>query len=171
MPSLPPRLPRTISRLIVWFRYDKVTTFSNICPLVELHSLCSCKSLSVPTAQQELTLSIRAWTATPSCVSLLVHSVPCEVIGFTYCLLFFFLFLHTDIFTDGLMLLARSINPSAPSFFRAKLSPYSKSYKPQNKTNDSETCLFSPLGSRLMASYSRCNPPTISSDRYATEET
>ncbi|KAF8577064.1 acyltransferase ChoActase/COT/CPT [Ramaria rubella] len=34
-----------------------------------------------------------------------------------------------DIFTDGLMLLARSINPSAPSFFRAKLSPHSKSNK------------------------------------------
>lgn len=34
-----------------------------------------------------------------------------------------------DIFTDGLMLLARSINPSAPSFFRAKLSPYARSNK------------------------------------------
>ncbi|GJJ11727.1 hypothetical protein Clacol_005965 [Clathrus columnatus] len=34
-----------------------------------------------------------------------------------------------DIFTEGLMLLARSINPSAPSFFRAKLSPHSKSFK------------------------------------------
>jgi carnitine O-acetyltransferase len=35
-----------------------------------------------------------------------------------------------DVFTDGLMLLARSINPSAPTLFRAKLSPYAKSYKP-----------------------------------------
>ncbi|KAF8650062.1 hypothetical protein AX16_005426 [Volvariella volvacea WC 439] len=35
-----------------------------------------------------------------------------------------------DIFTDGLMLLARSINPSAPTLFRAPLSPYAKSYKP-----------------------------------------
>ncbi|KAF8523590.1 acyltransferase ChoActase/COT/CPT [Gautieria morchelliformis] len=34
-----------------------------------------------------------------------------------------------DIFTDGLMLLARSINPSAPSFFRAKLSPLLKSIR------------------------------------------
>jgi len=35
-----------------------------------------------------------------------------------------------DIFTEGLMLLARSINPSAPTLFRATLSPYAKSYKP-----------------------------------------
>ncbi|EJD00440.1 acyltransferase ChoActase/COT/CPT [Fomitiporia mediterranea MF3/22] len=35
-----------------------------------------------------------------------------------------------DIFTDGLMLLARSINPSAPTLFHAPLSPYAKSYKP-----------------------------------------
>jgi carnitine O-acetyltransferase len=34
-----------------------------------------------------------------------------------------------DVFTDGLMLLARSINPSAPTLFQAKLSPYAKSYK------------------------------------------
>ncbi|KAK1225439.1 carnitine O-acetyltransferase yat1 [Marasmius sp. AFHP31] len=35
-----------------------------------------------------------------------------------------------DIFTEGLMLLARSINPSAPTLFHASLSPYAKSYKP-----------------------------------------
>ncbi|KAL0572886.1 carnitine O-acetyltransferase yat1 [Marasmius crinis-equi] len=35
-----------------------------------------------------------------------------------------------DIFTEGLMLLARSINPSAPTLFHARLSPYAKSYKP-----------------------------------------
>ncbi|EIW63599.1 acyltransferase ChoActase/COT/CPT [Trametes versicolor FP-101664 SS1] len=35
-----------------------------------------------------------------------------------------------DIFTEGLMLLARSINPSAPTLFHAPLSPFAKSYKP-----------------------------------------
>ncbi|CAL1705975.1 unnamed protein product [Somion occarium] len=35
-----------------------------------------------------------------------------------------------DIFTEGLMLLARSINPTAPTLFHAPLSPYAKSYKP-----------------------------------------
>ncbi|RDX41798.1 acyltransferase ChoActase/COT/CPT [Lentinus brumalis] len=35
-----------------------------------------------------------------------------------------------DIFTEGLMLLARSINPSAPTLFHAPLSPYAKAYKP-----------------------------------------
>lgn len=34
-----------------------------------------------------------------------------------------------DIFTEGLMLLARSINPSAPTLFHAPLSPYARSYK------------------------------------------
>ncbi|EKM83245.1 hypothetical protein AGABI1DRAFT_111693 [Agaricus bisporus var. burnettii JB137-S8] len=34
-----------------------------------------------------------------------------------------------DIFTEGLMLLARSINPSAPTLFHAPLSPHAKSYK------------------------------------------
>jgi carnitine O-acetyltransferase len=33
------------------------------------------------------------------------------------------------VFTDGLMLFARSINPSAPTLFHAKLSPHSKSFK------------------------------------------
>lgn len=35
-----------------------------------------------------------------------------------------------DIFTEGLMLLARSINPSAPTLFHAALSPRAKAYKP-----------------------------------------
>ncbi|KAF9528240.1 carnitine acetyl transferase [Crepidotus variabilis] len=35
-----------------------------------------------------------------------------------------------DIFTEGLMLLARSINPSAPTLFHAKLSPRARSFKP-----------------------------------------
>jgi carnitine O-acetyltransferase len=35
-----------------------------------------------------------------------------------------------DIFTEGLMLLARSINPSAPTLFHAPLSPHAKAYKP-----------------------------------------
>ncbi|KAH9948648.1 acyltransferase ChoActase/COT/CPT [Amylocystis lapponica] len=35
-----------------------------------------------------------------------------------------------DIFTEGLMLLARSINPSAPTLFHASLSPFARAYKP-----------------------------------------
>ncbi|KAF8125069.1 acyltransferase ChoActase/COT/CPT [Boletus edulis] len=35
-----------------------------------------------------------------------------------------------DVFTEGLMLLARSINPSAPTLFHAPLSTHAKSYKP-----------------------------------------
>lgn len=34
-----------------------------------------------------------------------------------------------DIYTETLMLMARSINPAAPALFKAKLSPHSKSYK------------------------------------------
>ncbi|KAF7294546.1 Carn-acyltransf domain-containing protein [Mycena indigotica] len=40
-----------------------------------------------------------------------------------------------DIFTEGLMLLARSINPSAPTLFHASLSPHARSYKVKPKTN------------------------------------
>ncbi|KAG1758185.1 carnitine acetyl transferase [Suillus occidentalis] len=39
-----------------------------------------------------------------------------------------------DVFTEGLMLLARSINPSAPTLFHAPLSPHAKSYKPPKST-------------------------------------
>ncbi|KAH0584635.1 hypothetical protein H2248_010167 [Termitomyces sp. 'cryptogamus'] len=39
-----------------------------------------------------------------------------------------------DIFTEGLMLLARSINPSAPTLFHAPLSPYAKSYVDKSKS-------------------------------------
>ena len=35
-----------------------------------------------------------------------------------------------DIFTEGLMLLARSIHPSAPTLFHAPLSPHARAYKP-----------------------------------------
>ena len=35
-----------------------------------------------------------------------------------------------DVFTEGLMLMARSINPIAPALFKAKLSPHAKSYQP-----------------------------------------
>lgn len=42
-----------------------------------------------------------------------------------------------DVYTDGLMLLARAINPSAPALFHAQLSPYAKSYKPpKGKANE-----------------------------------
>jgi carnitine O-acetyltransferase len=40
-----------------------------------------------------------------------------------------------DVFTEGLMLLARSINPSAPTLFHAPLSPHAKSYKPPRSAN------------------------------------
>ncbi|KAI6044714.1 carnitine acetyl transferase [Pisolithus marmoratus] len=41
-----------------------------------------------------------------------------------------------DVFTEGLMLLARSINPSAPTLFHAPLSPHAKSYKPAKLANE-----------------------------------
>ena len=34
-----------------------------------------------------------------------------------------------DIYTQGLMLLAKSINPSAPTLFKAELSPLAKGAK------------------------------------------
>ena len=34
-----------------------------------------------------------------------------------------------DVFTEGLMLMARSINPAAPTLFHAKLSPHARSFK------------------------------------------
>lgn len=40
-----------------------------------------------------------------------------------------------DVYTDGLMLLARSINPSAPTLFHAKLSPHARSYQPPRGAN------------------------------------
>ncbi|KAI0338209.1 acyltransferase ChoActase/COT/CPT [Trametopsis cervina] len=42
-----------------------------------------------------------------------------------------------DVFTEGLMLLARSINPSAPTLFHAPLSPYARSYKPPRHASKS----------------------------------
>ncbi|KAG8803304.1 hypothetical protein FRC18_007332, partial [Serendipita sp. 400] len=44
-----------------------------------------------------------------------------------------------DVFTEGLMLMARSINPAAPTLFHAKLSPYAKSYKPPKGAQKEET--------------------------------
>ncbi|KAI5119672.1 hypothetical protein M0805_009617 [Coniferiporia weirii] len=44
-----------------------------------------------------------------------------------------------DIFTDGLMLLARSINPSAPTLFHAPISPYARSYKPPKNAQSGST--------------------------------
>ncbi|KAJ7494310.1 acyltransferase ChoActase/COT/CPT [Mycena galericulata] len=40
-----------------------------------------------------------------------------------------------DIFTEGLMLLARSINPSAPTLFHAQLSPHAREYKVRGAKN------------------------------------
>ncbi|KAJ7119092.1 acyltransferase ChoActase/COT/CPT [Mycena epipterygia] len=40
-----------------------------------------------------------------------------------------------DIFTEGLMLLARSINPSAPTLFHASLSPHARAYKVRGNGN------------------------------------
>ena len=48
----------------------------------------------------------------------------------SHCLLFFFYRFAADIFTEGLMLLARTINPSAPALFHAPLSPHARAYKP-----------------------------------------
>jgi carnitine O-acetyltransferase len=44
-----------------------------------------------------------------------------------------------DIFTEGLMLLARAINPSAPTLFHAPLSPHAQSYKPPRSAKTSTT--------------------------------
>lgn len=50
-----------------------------------------------------------------------------------------------DIFTEGLMLLARSINPSAPTMFSAPLSPQAKSYKPPRGQPNGRTKDMYPL--------------------------
>lgn len=50
-----------------------------------------------------------------------------------------------DVFTDGLMLMARSINPSAPTMFHAKLSPHARSYKPPRGSNGVSARAFTPL--------------------------
>ncbi|KDR82095.1 hypothetical protein GALMADRAFT_240586 [Galerina marginata CBS 339.88] len=44
-----------------------------------------------------------------------------------------------DVFTEGLMLLARSINPSAPTLFHAPLSPHARAYKPPRGASHSPT--------------------------------
>ncbi|KAF9076322.1 acyltransferase ChoActase/COT/CPT [Rhodocollybia butyracea] len=47
-----------------------------------------------------------------------------------------------DIFTECLMLLARSINPSAPTLFHAPLSPYAKSYKPPKNSKEASPTIL-----------------------------
>jgi carnitine O-acetyltransferase len=48
-----------------------------------------------------------------------------------------------DIFTDNLLLMARSINPKAPTLFKATLSPLSKS-GPKTKTVNADSGNVSP---------------------------
>ncbi|KAG6889150.1 hypothetical protein C0995_003326 [Termitomyces sp. Mi166 len=48
-----------------------------------------------------------------------------------------------DIYTEGLMLLARSINPSAPTLFHAPLSPYARGYTDKS-TSKSKSKSISP---------------------------
>lgn len=52
-----------------------------------------------------------------------------------------------DVFTEGLMLLARSINPSAPTLFYAPLSPHARSYKPEKLATDGKHATTSPIQS------------------------
>ncbi|KAG5641785.1 hypothetical protein DXG03_004189, partial [Asterophora parasitica] len=47
-----------------------------------------------------------------------------------------------DIFTEGLMLLARSINPTAPTLFHATLSPHAKAYKPKPSRNGAASPIY-----------------------------
>ncbi|KAH0826289.1 hypothetical protein J3R83DRAFT_5766 [Lanmaoa asiatica] len=58
-----------------------------------------------------------------------------------------------DVFTEGLMLLARSINPSAPTLFHAPLSPHAKSYKPPKASNPARYCHVSSVSSVSSALY------------------
>ncbi|KAG2740909.1 CoA-dependent acyltransferase [Suillus brevipes Sb2] len=53
------------------------------------------------------------------------------------------------VFTEGLMLLARSTNPSAPTLFHASLSPHAKSYKPPKSTANGNL----PLCSQFLVRY------------------
>jgi carnitine O-acetyltransferase len=50
-----------------------------------------------------------------------------------------------DVYTEGLMLLARSINPSAPTMFHAPLSPHSRFYKPPKSKSGAATSPISPV--------------------------
>ncbi len=43
-----------------------------------------------------------------------------------------------DVYTDNLLSMARSINPSAPTFFKAALSPFSKSSKEHKTATQSQ---------------------------------
>lgn len=70
----------------------------------------------------ESTLSILGWMVTPFSGTFATLPLPFrahKVVRFA-----------ADVFTEGLMLLARSINPSAPTLFHAPLSPHAKSSRP-----------------------------------------
>ncbi|CUA69616.1 carnitine O-acetyltransferase [Rhizoctonia solani] len=54
-----------------------------------------------------------------------------------------------DIFTEGLMLLARSINPKAPLMFKAKLSPHAKASKIKPGPDDVEPEPLDPSPKKL----------------------
>ncbi|QRW11972.1 carnitine O-acetyltransferase [Ceratobasidium sp. AG-Ba] len=54
-----------------------------------------------------------------------------------------------DVFTEGLMLLARSINPKAPVMFKAKLSPHAKSSKVKPTESDVEPEPLDPSPKKL----------------------
>ncbi|KAF8756075.1 carnitine choline acetyltransferase family [Rhizoctonia solani] len=54
-----------------------------------------------------------------------------------------------DIFTEGLMLLARSINPKAPVMFKAKLSPHAKASKVKPGPDDVEPEPLDPSPKKL----------------------
>ncbi|KAG8741894.1 hypothetical protein FRC10_002307 [Ceratobasidium sp. 414] len=54
-----------------------------------------------------------------------------------------------DVFTEGLMLLARSINPKAPVMFQAKLSPHAKSSKVKPGPSDVEQEPLDPSPKKL----------------------
>jgi carnitine O-acetyltransferase len=50
-----------------------------------------------------------------------------------------------DIYTEGLMLLARSIHPSAPTLFHAELSPHARSYKPPRSSKAGDVKNYEPI--------------------------
>ncbi|KAL0947772.1 hypothetical protein HGRIS_013848 [Hohenbuehelia grisea] len=57
-----------------------------------------------------------------------------------------------DVFTEGLMLLARSINPSAPTLFHAPLSPHARSYKPPKSKPNADGTPASPTRAEVIDS-------------------
>src|SRR5260221_13635857 len=99
--------------------------------------MTSCRLLFVRMELPGLTLSIRA-----SMVSHLFFFLGryitsysylvCDVSGHTV------LRFAADVYTDNLFSMARSINPSAPTFFKAALSPFSKSSKEHKTATQSQ---------------------------------